>query len=171
MPKRHSAGMGRGLQMCRYRRKGAGLSWPLSLQRRDPGKRYCSLPGWQGDFSLPKQQDKADDTKNGSRCELSAVDPPACAAKRFPTCSQLRVFAPQQQTPDQLAAIPARRESESSTGMAEKTSRIQVPVLREHHESCQNAHSTSVLIRTPNANGLTKPEGTSYVRPSLTTAA
>ena len=94
MSKRYSAGMGRGLQMRRHGRKGAGLSWPLSLQRCDPGKRYCSLPGWQGDFSLLEQQDQADDTKNGPRCELSAADPPACAAKRFPTCSQLRVFAP-----------------------------------------------------------------------------
>jgi len=54
--------------------------------------------------------------------------------------------------------------------MTEKTSRIQVPVLREHHENCQNAHSTSALIRAANASRLTKPEGTSYVRPSVTTA-
>ena len=91
--------------------------------------------------------------------------------KGFRRARNFGFLHPEQQTPDWLAAIPARRESESSPGMAEKTSRIQMPVLREHHENCQNAHSTSVLIRAPNANRLTKPEGTSYVRPSLTTAA
>ena len=69
---------------------------------------------------------------------------PYCPAERVQARPQLRLFAPQQQTLDRIAAVSAGLRPESGIGFSQKTPATHMPLLRRRDEHRANADTACI---------------------------
>ena len=80
---------------------------------------------------------------NAARRPVPMADSPARLAQRLQAGPQLRLFAPQQQATDRLAAPSVQTRSRPYLGVAQATASHPLPLLRRTHDHCPNQASAA----------------------------
>jgi hypothetical protein len=116
----------------------------LSLSGCHSGERYRRLRQRAGELPLSQRQDDEEGAADRVRRSVPVAGPAACLAEGLPAGAQLRLFAPQLQARDRLAARAAEVRSWSDLGLGQATGTDSVHLLWGRDGDRANAHSFAV---------------------------